>query len=68
MATGTNLEQDLARANDRAAQCRWIGDYDGALFWEQEAATYLARIDLITCRSSWDALKGSPDTSRLGHG
>ena len=56
MSTGTNLEQDFARANDRAAQCRWIGDCDGAKFWENEAANYLARIDLLEQRSRWDAL------------
>ena len=61
MATGTNLEHDLQRANDRAAQCRWVGDYDGATFWENEAASYLARIDLLEQRSRWDALKGSPE-------
>jgi len=56
MATGTNLEHDLQRANDRAAQCRWVGDYDGAKFWENEAASYLARIDLLEQRSKWAAL------------
>ena len=56
MATGTNLEHDLQRANDRAAQCRWVGDYDGARFWENEAATYLARIDALTVHAKWAAV------------
>lgn len=56
MATGTNLEADFQRANDKAAQCRWIGDYDGALFWEGEAANYLARIESIEARAHWNSL------------
>lgn len=56
MATSTNLEQDMTRALDKAAQCRWIGDYDGAIYWEHEAQNYSDRIVLMQSRDKWQSL------------
>ena len=56
MGTSTNLEQDRDNAANRAALCRAHGDYEGAVYWEDEAARLCDRIVLLQNRAKWAAL------------
>ena len=61
------LTQHMHRAGQQWATCCAMGDYDQAAQLADEIHAYAAAIDRLD-GNPWDALKGSPDTSRLGHG
>ena len=60
------LTGHLHRAGQHWATCARMGDYDEAARLADEIEGYGAALDRLD--NPWDALKGSPDTSRLGRG
>ena len=60
------LTQHMHRAGNQWAICCRMGDYTQALELADEIEAYARAIDRLD--NPWDAMKGSPDTSRLGRG
>lgn len=60
------LTDDLAQASLNANAARRVGDESLSQFWTETANNIGAQLDRL--ENPWDCLKGSPDTSRLGHG
>ena len=60
-----SLTRHMHRAGQQWAVACQMGDYDQAEALADEIHGYSAALDRLD--NPWDALKGSPDTSRLGH-
>ena len=62
------LTGHMHRAGQQWATCCAMGDYDEAERLAAEIDGYSRALDRLDTANPWDALKGSPDTSRLGNG
>jgi len=60
------LTLNLHRAGNQWATCCAMGDYDEAQRIAAEIEGYTRALDRLD-GNPWDCMKGSPDTSRLGH-
>lgn len=63
-----SLTTHMHRAAQQWVACARMGDYDEALRLVDEITGYSNALDRLDNPNPWDELKGSPDTSRLGHG
>lgn len=59
---------DLSRMALNAAAARRAGNDDLADYWTAEVERESDRLEREARAAEWDLLKGSPDTSRIGHG